>query len=91
MKVLLLLLLLSTDRNVYGEVLEFCVLFLTFPNPGDIMSWESPQTLPALFIGPFDHVKQFVNLKFAVIRVTNIQSTVLDSSEGTAAIDLAFK
>ena len=50
-----------------------------------------PQTLPALFIGPFEHVGQFRNLKFAVKRITNIQSTVLSSSEGTAAIHLAFK
>ena len=47
--------------------------------------------LPALFIGPFEHLERFRNLKFAVIRTTNIQSTVLSSSEGTAAIHLAFK
>ena len=34
--------------------------------PGDLRSWESPQTLPALFIGPFEHVERFRNLKFAV-------------------------
>ena len=34
--------------------------------PGDFRSWESPQTLPALFIGPFEDVEQFRNLKFAV-------------------------
>ena len=60
-------------------------------DPGDFKSWESPQTLPALFIGPFEHVERFRNLKFAVKRITNIQSTVLSSSEGTAAIHLAFK
>ena len=59
--------------------------------PGDFRSWESPQTLRALFIGPFEHVERFGNLKFAVIRITDIQSTVLSSSEGTAAIHLAFK
>ena len=59
--------------------------------PGDFRSWESPQTLPALFIGPFEHVERFRNLKFAVKRMTNIQSTVLSSSEDTAAIHLAFK
>ena len=59
--------------------------------PGDFRSWESPQTLPALFIGPFKHVERFQNLKFAVKRITNIQSTFLSSSEGTAAIHLAFK
>ena len=59
--------------------------------PDDFRYWESPQTLPALFIGPFEHVKRFRNLKFAVKRITNIQSTVLSSSEGTTAIHLAFK
>ena len=59
--------------------------------PGDFRSWESPQTLPALFIGSFEHVERFRNLKFAVKRITNIQSTVLSSSEGTSAIHLAFK
>ena len=59
--------------------------------PGDFKSWESPQTLPALFIGPFEHAERFRDLKFAVKTITNIQSTVLRSSEGTAAIHLAFK
>ena len=59
--------------------------------PGDFRSWESPQTLPAFFIGPFQHVERFRNLKFAVKRITNIQSAVLSSSEGTVAIHLAFK
>ena len=59
--------------------------------PGDFRSWESPQTLPVLSIGPFEHVERFRNLKFAVKRVTNIQNTVLNSSEGTVAIHLAFK
>ena len=59
--------------------------------PGDFRSWESPQTLPALFICPLGHVERFRNLKFAVIRITDIQSTVLSSSEGTAAIHFAFK
>ena len=27
--------------------------------PGDFRSWESPQTLPALFIGPFEYVERF--------------------------------
>ena len=34
--------------------------------PGDFRSWESPQTLPAHFIGCFEHVERFRNLKFAV-------------------------
>ena len=58
--------------------------------PGDFRSWESPQTFPALFVGPCEHVERFRNLKFAVIRITDIQSTVVSSSEGTAAIHLAF-
>ena len=79
-------------------------LFLdkTFPNldfeikiveihPGDFRSWESPQPLPALFIGPFERVERFRNLKFAVIRISGIQSAVLSSSEGTDAFHLAFK
>ena len=69
---------------------------LAFPNesirtPGDFRSWESPQTLPVLFIGLSEHVELFRNLKLAVKRITNIQSTVLSSSEGTAAIHIAFK
>ena len=67
------------------------VLICRLSCPGDFRSWESPQPLPALFIGPFEHVERFRNLKFAVIRTTNIQSTVLSSFEGTAAIHLAFK
>ena len=59
--------------------------------PGDFRSWKSPQTLPALFICSFEHVERFRNLKFAVKMITNIQSTVLSSSEGTAIIHLAFK
>ena len=59
--------------------------------PVDFRSSESPQTLPALFIGPFEHVERFRNLKFVVTRITNIQSTVLRSSEGIAPIHLAFK
>ena len=60
-------------------------------HPGDFRPWESPQTLPALFIGCFEHVEWFQNLKFVVKRITNIQNTVLSSSEGTAAIHCAFK
>ena len=60
-----------------------------FP-PGDFRSWESTQALPALFIGPFEHVERFQNLKFAVKRIKNIQSTVLSFSEGTAVIHLAL-
>ena len=59
--------------------------------PDDFRSWESLQTLPALFIGSFEHVERFRNLRFAVKGITNIQSAVLSSSEGTVAIHLAFK
>ena len=65
--------------------------FLVKVHSGDFRSWESPQTLPAHFIGNYEHVKRFPNLKFAVIRITDIQSTVLSASEGTAAIHLAVK
>ena len=67
------------------------LIFRILQLPGDFKSWESPQTLRALFIGLFEHVERFRNLKFAVIRITDIHSTVLSSSEGTAAIHLAFK
>ena len=59
--------------------------------PGDFRSWESLQTLPAIFIGAFEYVERFRNLKFAVKRITNIQSILPRSSEGTVAIHLAFK
>ena len=76
----------------YAGTDEFVgIAFYATDDPGDFRSWESPQTLPALFIGPFEHVERFRNLKFAVKRITNIQSTVLSSSGGTAAIHLAFK
>ena len=72
-----------TQRRIVTQLEEL--------EPGDFRSWESPQTFSALFIGPFEHVELFQNLKFAVKRITNIQSTILSSSEGTAAIFLAFK
>ena len=75
---------MSQGRSTYGTKKS------KDPHPGDFRSWESPQPLPALFIGLFEHVKLFRNLKFVVKRITNIQSTVLSSSEGTAAIHLAF-
>ena len=62
-----------------------------FQHPGDFRSWESPQTLPALFIGPFEGVERFRNLKFAVIRITDIQKTILSFFEGTNTIHFAFK
>ena len=51
----------------------------------------NPRKLPALLTGSFEHVERFRNLKFAVIRITDIQSTVLSSSKGITAIHLAFK
>ena len=39
----------------------------------DFRCWEYPQTLPALFIGPFEHVERFRNLKFAVKRITTFR------------------
>ena len=60
-------------------------------SPGDFRSWESLQTLPALSIGPFELVERFQNLKLAVKRITNIESSVRSSSQGTAAIHCAFK
>ena len=52
------------------------------------VSWESRQTLPALFIGPFEYVERFRNLKFVVKRITNIQSTVLGSSEEQCNLEI---
>ena len=63
----------------------------TSTHPGDFRFWESPQTFPFLSIGPFEHAERFQNLKFAVKRITNIQSAVLSSSEGASAVHLAFK
>ena len=74
-----------TAETTHGRI--FSLWFL----PGDFRCWESPQTLLALFIGSFEHVERFRNLKFAVIRITDIQSTVLSSSEGITAIHLAFE
>ena len=49
------------------------------------------QTLPALSVGPFEYVKRLRNLKFSIRKITNIQSSVLRSCEGRAAIYCAFK
>ena len=82
--------LLSKISNVcthlFHEFLSACLYCI-----GDFRAWESPLTLPALFIGPFEHVERFRNLKFVVKIITYFQSAVLSSSEGTAAIHLAFK
>ena len=76
-------------KSLSIERLGFLLSSLKYP--GDFRSWESPQTLPALFTGSFEHVERFRNLKFAVITITDIQSTDLSSSEGITAIHLAFK
>ena len=57
-----------------------------------ISSHGNPHKLcrPSIFVLLIMY-KQFRNLKFAVIRITNIQSAVLSSSEGIAAIHRAFK
>ena len=38
--------------------------------PGDFRSWESPQTMPALFTGPSEYEKRFPRLKFALKSIT---------------------
>ena len=66
-------------------------LFLSdYTITGDVSPWESPRILPALFVGLFEHDKQFQNLKFVVRRPKNIQSSVLRSSNDKAAPCLAF-
>ena len=48
-------------------VYRHCTITWTIKTrPGDFRSWESPQTLPALFIGPFHHVERFRNFKLVV-------------------------
>ena len=74
-------------ENTYDFQNKFC----SFDLPGDSKSCESPQTLPALIIGLYEHVERVRNLKLAVIRIAHIKSTVLSPSDGTAAIHLAFK
>ena len=39
-----------------------------YSDPGDFRSWKSPQTLPALFIGPFEHIERFRNLNLLLKR-----------------------
>ena len=75
----------------------FTLLVLLYVNPqmdrdpGNFRSFNLPQTLPALFIGPFEHVERLRDLILAVKRITNILSTFSSCSEGTTAIQLAFK
>ena len=59
--------------------------------PDDYRSWESPQTLPALFNGSFEYVKRFRNLKLAIRMAKNIHNKVLSSSEGPDATYLSLK
>ena len=49
--------------------------------PGNFRSWESPQTLPALFIGPFEHAERSRNLKFAVKDVRGWQFLTMKAAE----------
>ena len=44
-----------------------------------------PQTMPVLLIGSFEYVKRFRNLKFTVKGTTDIQNSVLSSSDDTAS------
>ena len=46
-------------NNMWQLFQELNFKFLELSVPGDFSSWESPQTLPALFIGPFEHVERF--------------------------------
>ena len=63
-------------QDPYGdkkeEIIEINAEGKDLSPPGDFRSWESPQILPAFFIGLFEHVERFRNLKFAVKRITNI-------------------
>ena len=79
---------IDTFANIY-TILTHTVVLVGLP--GDFRSCEFQQTLQVLFTVPFEHVEQFRNLEFDVEKITNIQSTVLSSSEGTAASHLAFK
>ena len=82
----------TDDKSLVSFMQDFTVHCKRLKSyPGHFRSWESPQTLPALFIGPFEHVERFRNLKFAPKRITDIQSTVLSFSESKAAIHRAFK
>ena len=52
---------------------------------GDFRVWESLQTVPDPFIGSFEYVKRFQNLKFTIRRTRAIQSKILSSFEGLVA------
>ena len=72
---------LLVDRYVI-EILSTQSILNKFSS--DTQESISNQVISALFIGLLEHIEGFRNLKFAVKRITNIQSTVLSSSEGTA-------
>ena len=50
-----------------------------------------PANFDGPFIGPFENAKQFWNKKFTLKLITQTQSNVLNTSEGTAAPQHAFK
>ena len=56
-----------------------------------ISGLEYPYNFAGPFIGPFEHVQRFRNLKFTLRRTTNIQSTVLSFSEAKDVIYCALK
>ena len=49
------------------------------------------RTSPALFIGPFESIKQFQNTKFRIREPTNIHDNFPCSSYSTTAAYIAFK
>ena len=59
--------------------------------PGDFMSLESPQTLPASLMDLFEYEKQFLNLKVTIRRPADIHSSVLNFSRRKYHTSLAFK
>ena len=58
--------------------------------PGDFWSQKSPQTLLAIFAGPFDfeHMKEYENLKVTSRRPRNIHDDVLSSSRIAGAMHI---
>ena len=46
--------------------------------PCDFRPWKFPQTMLALFIGLFEYVKRFRNLKFTIRKTRNIQESLLN-------------
>ena len=63
---------------------------LRFQLPSDFGSWESPQTLPADFIGPFEYENGF-KIRNKQLECQKHYSNILNFSEGTAATYIACK